>query len=98
MHATFCELFPGEGISMLPRHARHWWPLIEDVFNSEPVGREEVRIFNELVEHEELQCISIDALPSRSNRGSETCFRSAYVASASLLPHADLDSWCLSQD
>ena len=60
MHATFCGLLPGEGLGLLPRHARHWWPLIEDIFNSEPVQLAEANIFAELVRATELQCISID--------------------------------------
>ena len=47
--------------SMLPTDVRHWWPIVEDIFNSPPVVALEKHMFHQLVLHEELDYVSVDA-------------------------------------
>ena len=61
MHARVTARFPGEVCSPLPRHSRHWWPLIEDVFSSGKVQGISAQLSKEILDHEEMQAISIDA-------------------------------------
>ncbi|CAE7768244.1 unnamed protein product [Symbiodinium sp. CCMP2592] len=61
LHARMTARFPGEVSSLLPRHSRHWWPLIEDVFSSGKVTGISAQLAKELLDHEEMQAISIDA-------------------------------------
>ena len=46
---------------LLPRHSKHWWPLVEDIFTSPAVHEMAQQLLGELVSHEELQSISMDA-------------------------------------
>lgn len=47
--------------SLLPTHVSHWWPIVEDVFNSPAVLLLEKCMFDQLVLHDELDYISVDA-------------------------------------
>ena len=53
--------FPGEINSLLPRHVNHWWPLIEDLFMSPRINSLEQELKAELVHHEEIEVVSMDA-------------------------------------
>ena len=46
---------------LLPRHSKHWWPLVEDIFTSPAVQEMAQQLLDELASHEELPSISIDA-------------------------------------
>ncbi|CAE7810987.1 unnamed protein product [Symbiodinium sp. CCMP2592] len=47
--------------SLLPSHAKDWWPMIEDVFNSPQIRDLRQNLLQECIASEEFQCISIDA-------------------------------------
>ena len=47
--------------NLYPTHVRHWWPLVEDIFMSPEVCRMQQGLMAELIDHDELECISIDA-------------------------------------
>ncbi|CAE7313439.1 unnamed protein product, partial [Symbiodinium microadriaticum] len=61
LHARLLAIFPGATSSLLPCHANHWWPMIEDIFLSERVRSFEQELENELVQHQEFEFISMDA-------------------------------------
>ena len=47
--------------SLLPSHAKDWWPMIEDVFSSPQVRGLRERLLQECIANEEFQCINIAA-------------------------------------
>ena len=47
--------------NLYPTAVRHWWPLVEDVFTSPQVCALQRKLQDELIDHDELECISIDA-------------------------------------
>ena len=47
--------------SLLPSHAKDWWPMIEGVFSSPQVRGLRERLLQECIASEEFQCISVDA-------------------------------------
>ncbi|CAE6972000.1 unnamed protein product [Symbiodinium sp. CCMP2592] len=61
LHARLLAIFPGATSSLLPRHANHWWPMIEDIFLSDRVRSFERKLETELVQHQEFEVISMDA-------------------------------------
>jgi len=44
-----------------PTHPRYWWPMLEDVFYSPVVTRLKSGLINDVVAHDGLECISVDA-------------------------------------
>ena len=61
LHARLLAIFPGATSSLLPRHANHWWPMIEDIFRSDRVRSLERELETELVQHQEFEFVSMDA-------------------------------------
>ena len=60
-HAAILRRIAPECASLLPRHSKHWWPIVEDIFISPPIQRMTEDIMHELIAHEELETISMDA-------------------------------------
>ena len=60
-HAAILRRIAPECASLLPRHSKHWWPIVEDIFSSPPIQRMTEDIMQELIAHEELETISMDA-------------------------------------
>ena len=60
-HAALAAILPGQTCSLLPRHARHWWPLLEDIFMSPKITQIGQDLTAELLDHKEFEVLSIDA-------------------------------------
>ena len=60
-HARMMTLFSPETCSLLPRHSKHWWPIVEDVFMSKKPKELKSRLLDEMLFHEEFQVLSMDA-------------------------------------
>ncbi|CAE7587277.1 unnamed protein product [Symbiodinium natans] len=61
LHARLVSHFPGEVSSLIPRHANHWWPMLEDVFQSPRILQLLDTLSKELISHEEYEVVSMDA-------------------------------------
>ena len=44
-----------------PTHSKDWWPLLEDIFRSPEVATLRWQLWSELLRHEELVLVGIDA-------------------------------------
>ncbi|CAE7414269.1 unnamed protein product [Symbiodinium microadriaticum] len=64
VHAIMAALHTrvhGDAASLLPSHAKDWWPVLEDIFTSSAVVDMEANLVREAIGHKECLCLSIDA-------------------------------------
>eukprot|EP00439_Symbiodinium_sp_Y106_P017241 s455_g2.t1 len=64
VHAIMAALHTrvhGDAASLLPSHAKDWWPVLEDIFTSSAVVDMEANLLREAIGHKECLCLSIDA-------------------------------------
>ena len=46
---------------LFPSHSKDWWPMTEDIFGCPSVSNLKRNLMSECIDHDEMQCLSIDA-------------------------------------
>ena len=60
LHAVLVGRVTPDMCSLLPRFVNHWWPIIEDIFQSPKILSMQSNLTAEVLKHDELQAVSID--------------------------------------